>query len=304
VFPDAFREKHLFGHESDHVTLLWLVLEGNENGNTAFARVKEHVRHNKRNTSGHLRVYRGDQMTDSAPATVPAEAAPKGLVSRIFGVVFSPRATYTAVAARPQWFGVLAVCSLLVAGGYFVLLSTEVGKQAAFDQQTQMIESFGVKLNDQALAGMEAGIERARYTTPIGQLIGIPLVLAIFSGILLGIFNALLGGDATYKQVFAIMAHSGVITALQQLFAIPLDFVRETLSSPTSLSVFFPFVADASFLGRLLSSIDLFQIWSTLSLAIGLGVLYKRRTAPIAISFFTVYFVIVVAIAAVRAALS
>jgi len=243
-------------------------------------------------------------MTDSASATVPAEAAPKGLVSRIFGVVFSPRATYTAVAARPRWFGVLAVCALLVAGGYFVLLSTEVGKQAAFDQQTQVIESFGVKLNDQQLQGMEAGIERARYMTPVGQLIGIPIVLAVFSGILLGIFNALLGGDATYKQVFAIMAHSGVITALQQVFTIPLDYVRETLSSPTSLSVFFPFIPDASFLGRLLSAIDLFQIWGFLSVAIGLGVLYKRRTAPIAISLFAVYFVIVAAIAAVRSALS
>jgi hypothetical protein len=243
-------------------------------------------------------------MTETTPAAPPAEAASKGLISRIFGVFFSPRATYAAVAAHPTWLGVLAITSVIIAGGYFVLLSTEVGKQAAFDQQTQMVESFGIKLNDQALERMEAGIERARFTTPIGQLIGIPLVLAVVAGILLGIFNALLGGDARYKQVYAILAHTSAITALQTLFSIPLDYVRETLSSPTTLKVLAPFIDDATFAGRLLGSIDLFQIWGTLSTAIGLAVLYKRRTAPIAVSLFVVYFVIVAAIAAIRTALS
>jgi hypothetical protein len=243
-------------------------------------------------------------MTDLASAAAPAEAAPKGLFSRIVGVFFSPRATYAAVAARPRWFGVLAVSCLLLSGSYFALLSTEVGKQAAFDQQTQMLESFGLKLNDQQLSRMEEGIDRARYTTPIGQLVVIPIVLAVVAGILLGVFNAILGGDASYKQVYAILAHASVITALQALFSVPLDYVRETLSSPTSLLAVMPFIDEATFLGRLFSAIDLFQVWGTLSIAIGLGVLYKRRTAPIAISLYVVYFVIVAAVAAVRTALS
>ncbi len=243
-------------------------------------------------------------MTDLTPTTAPAEATPKGLFARLAGVIFSPRATYAAIAARPRWFGAVALTAIVVASGFFVLLSTEVGKQAAFDQQTQVIESFGVKLNDAAYQRMEEGIERAKYTTPIGQLIGVPIVVAIFAGILLGIFNALLGGDATYKQVLAVVAHSGVISALQTIFSIPLDYVRETLSSPTTLKVFVPFIDDASFLGRLLSTIDLFQIWGTISLAIGLGVLYKRRTAPIAASLFVIYFLILIALAAVRTALS
>jgi hypothetical protein len=80
--------------------------------------------------------------------------------------------------------------------------------------------------------------------------------------------------------------------------------VRETLSSPSTLKALMPFIDDATFLGRLLSTIDLFQIWGTVSVAIGLGVLYKRKTAPIAISLFAVYFVILLALAAVRTALS
>jgi len=243
-------------------------------------------------------------MTETASAIPTAEAAPKGLVSRVFGVFFSPRATYASVAASPRWLGVLLVTCVVISGGYYALLSTEVGKQAAFDQQTQIIESFGVKLNDAAYERMEAGIERAKYTTPIGQFIGLPIVLAIVAGILLGIFNALLGGDATYKQVFAILAHSSVITALQTIFVIPIDYLKESLASPTTLLAVMPFIDEGTFIGRLFSTIDLFQLWATFSLAIGLGVLYKRRTTPIAISLYVVMFLILIAIAGLRTALS
>jgi len=76
------------------------------------------------------------------------------------------------------------------------------------------------------------------------------------------------------------------------------------MSSPTNLGVFAPFLEENTFPARLLGSLDLFHMWAILSLAIGLGVLYKRRTAPVAWTMFLVYFVIVVAIAAVRSALS
>jgi hypothetical protein len=227
-----------------------------------------------------------------------------GLVRRLVGVFVSPRATYADVAARPRWFGVMAISVVLVAGGFFAFLSTEVGRQALLDQQTRLIESFGVNLNDAVYAQMESGIERARYTTAAGQLVGFPLVAAVIAGILLGIFNALLGGDATFKQVFAIIAHSGLIGAAQTAFSLPIDYVQESMSSPTTLGVFAPFLEETSFMGRLLGSIDLFQIWGILSLAIGLGVLYKRRTTPIATTMFVVYFVIVATIAAIRTSLS
>ena len=222
----------------------------------------------------------------------------------MIGVFVSPRATYAEVAARPKWFGVLALCTLVVVGGTFALLSTEVGQQAVLDQQERLMESFGVKLSDAQVEQMESRVEYARYTTAGGQIVGIPLVAAIVAGILLGIFNAILGGDARFKQVFAIVAHSGVINALQATFSVPLDYFRQTLSSPTNLGILAPFLEENTFAARLLGSIDLFQIWAIVSLAIGLGVLYKRRTTPIATTMFIVYFVIVTAVAAIRSALS
>jgi hypothetical protein len=45
--------------------------------------------------------------------------------------------------------------------------------------------------------------------------------------------------------------------------------------------------------------IDLFVVWWLFVLAIGLGVLYKRRTQPIAFGLFCVYAVIALVAAAV-----
>ncbi len=45
------------------------------------------------------------------------------------------------------------------------------------------------------------------------------------------IFNVVLGGDATFKQAYAIVAHSQVLLALQQLFILPLNYARETMAS-------------------------------------------------------------------------
>ena len=56
------------------------------------------------------------------------------------------------------------------------------------------------------------------------------------------------------------------------------------------------------FSGRLLGMIDLFIIWWFVLLAIGLGVLYRRRTQPIAIGLFGLYAVIIVVLAGVMSA--
>ena len=243
-------------------------------------------------------------MTETALSTSPADAAPKSLLSRMVGVFFSPRATFADVAARPKWFGVLSVSLIVIVLALFALFRTEVGQQAWIDQQVRGSESFGRTISDQQYQGMERIAPYIGYIVACAYLIFLPIIVMIVSGILLGVFNALLGGDASFKQVMAVVSHAGVITVLQTVFAMPLDYMRETLSSPTNLGVFVPFLDEASFLARLLGTIDIFQIWWLVTLSIGLGVLYKRRTGPIAMSLLTVYAVIILAIAAVRSALS
>ena len=134
------------------------------------------------------------------------------------------------------------------------------------------------------------------------QLVSLGVGCLVISGIAFAVFNAMLGGDASYKQVFAVVAHSGVVLAVLALFTTPLAYARESMSGTTNLAVFLPFLDDSSFLARLLGSIDLIFIWWMLSLAIGLGVLYRKRTGPIATTMFALYAAIAVIIAAIKTA--
>jgi Yip1-like protein len=245
-------------------------------------------------------------MTEVAVASSTATAAPKGLLARVFGVLVAPRATYADVAARPRWLGVLAVVLAVMATGSIVFFSTDVGKEALLDQQVRTMESLGLKLPDDAYRQMEDRLSRPStpYVTAASQVVFIPIIALIISGIAIGIFTAVLGGDASFKQVFSIVAHAGVVSAFQQLFVYPLDYARESMSSPTNLAVFLPFLDENTFPARLLGSIDLFLIWWLVNLAIGLGVLYKRRTGPIAVGFLGVYLAIALIIAGIRTALA
>lgn len=226
------------------------------------------------------------------------------LPARLIGILTSPRASYADVAARPRWAGMLTAIVLIGSIGTFAFLSTEVGQQAMLDQQVRMMESFGVTLDDAVYERMEQSLESARYTTPLAQAVALPVVGLIVAGLLYAIFNAIVGGNATLKQIFAIVVHSGVIMAFAQIFGLPLAYARESMSSSTNLAVFFPFLDDSSFAARLLGSIDLFQIWWLVSLSIGLGVLYGRRTGPIANGMIAVYVTIGLIVAAAKTALS
>ena len=213
-----------------------------------------------------------------------------GLLARVVGVIFSPRETFAAVVARPTWFSVLAVAVLISGVAQFALLSTELGQQMALDQQVSAAEAFGITISDEAYAAMEQQMENARFTGPIGTMVFIPLVLAMSAGILHMMFGLIGGGNGTFKQVYAISAHSAIVSSLQIVFT-TLVTLAAGRAAGANLAVFAPTLEDTTFVYKLLSYIDLFYVWSTFVTAVGLAVLYKRRTSPIAMVLFSIYLV-------------
>jgi len=238
-------------------------------------------------------------MTNTSAASTVAPA-PAGLLTRFVGIITSPKATYEGVVAHPRWFGMLLLTTLIVmvcsAGPMF----TEWGRQAALDQQVQVMESFGANVTDEMYANLERRMSIAPYTTGGGILFGTVVMLLLVSGVLYAIFNAAMGGNATFKQLVTVVVHAGVISALAQLFAAPLNYARGSMSSATNLAVLLPMLDENSFVAQFLGMIDLFMIWYVLVLAIGLAVLYRRRTQPIAISLFALYGVIAIVVALVK----
>jgi uncharacterized membrane protein len=236
-------------------------------------------------------------------ATTGATPVSKNLLARFIGIITSPRDTFQAVVAHPKWFGMLALATVIIAAGVALPMTTEAGKAAALEQQVRQMESFGFEVSDQQYEGMRRGMAIAPYTTGASILVFSPIVTVIIAAILFAVFNAMMGGEASFKQLFAVLVHASVISAVQQLFTGPLNFFRGSMQSATNLAVLLPMIDEKSFLGRLLAMVDFFLIWWVVVLAIGLGVLYRRRTQPIAVGLFVVYGIIAVGAAAVMSRL-
>jgi Yip1 domain len=225
-----------------------------------------------------------------------------GLLSRFIGIVTSPKATFDAVVAHPRWFGMLALVTIVVAVCVTLPMTTEAGRQAALDNNVRQMENFGMQVSDEMYANMAKGMRFAAYQTFVSVLLAGPIISAIIAGILYGVFAVLMGGQATFKQLFAVYVHSTAVSAVGQLFTGPLNYFRGSMSSATNLAVLLPMIDEQSFVGRLLGMIDLFIIWWLVLLAMGLAVLYRRRTQPIAIGLFGLYAAIIVVLAAVMSA--
>lgn len=240
--------------------------------------------------------------TATIPGSTPAASSP-GLLSRMIGVLISPRETYAAVAARPRSFGVLAVVLVLIVGAQIGVLSTDGGRDLMLgqilDQQVRAMESSGRPVSNEMYAQMEAQMTRFLYVIPLAGLVTIPIVMAISAGLLTVVFSMLLGGAATFKHVYAVVAHSSVIVAVQTLFTSGLSLAAGKPAG-ANLAIFFPMLEETAFATVLLSTIDLFLVWSTISTAIGIGVLYKRRTGPVATGLLLVYAAVALVIAFVR----
>jgi hypothetical protein len=227
-----------------------------------------------------------------------ATPAPKSLPARFVGIITSPRETYESVVAHPQWFGMLAVFVVgmaILVGGF---LSTKIGQDAWLDAAANGPFSRGV--SDQQLQGMQRIAPFVGYITAAYFFVGLPIMCLLIAAILYAIFNAAIGGTATFKQVLAVVVHGGPIGILSQLFTVPLNYFRGTLSSSTNLGVLLPMLPEQSFAAHFLGVIDLFLIWQLVVLSIGLAVLYRRRTQPIATALLAVYAIIALIIAFVR----
>ena len=237
-------------------------------------------------------------MTETSAGAGTAPALP-GLAARLIGTLFAPKDTFAAVAARPRWLGAMAVAIVVMGAAQFALLSTDVGQQLALDQQIGAIEAFGVTISDEQYAQMEQGMDNARYTGPIFSLIFVPLITAISAGLLHVMFGLVGGGSGTFKQMYAISAHASIISALQLVFTTVVTLAAGRAAG-ANLAVFTPTLEDTTFTYRLLSTIDVFYVWSTFVTAVGVAVLYKKRTATVAIILFGIYLAIALIIAFAR----
>jgi Yip1-like protein len=189
---------------------------------------------------------------------------------RIAGVLWHPRSTMAALIAAPFWLSAWALVLLawLVPAGW--LLSTSVGRQALIDERVRQVEAFGGRIDDAAYATLRQSPPLAAYFTSGGRLLlAPPVTLAVAAG--LALLARLDGASLSGLAALAVSVHASVALAVQQLVATPVQYLRESLTSPTTLAGLLPGVEDGTVAARLFGAIDLFGLWWIWLLAIGVA---------------------------------
>ncbi len=194
---------------------------------------------------------------------------------------------------------VLLLVALVIAGTWIALLATETGRQAIVDQIVRQLEAYGFVVSDARYASIERFAPNAGYVLAAVSLIATPLFACLATAAVMLIFGRRQEPRVTFRQVFSMVAHTGVVLAAARVLAAPIAWLNESFSAPTNLASLFPMLEETGFTARVLGAIDLFIIWWTLVLAVGVSVLYEHRLRPIVFSLWAFYGAIAAVLAAV-----
>jgi len=227
-------------------------------------------------------------MTDSTAAT---PAAPLGLISRIIGVITSPKATFERIVAVPRPAGVLLVVALVMGATAAAPQFTQAGKQAVADAQMQAAARRGTEVTPEQAAVVARISTFLPYMTFVSSLIFLPIVSLVLAGLYWVAFTTVMGGTATFKQALAVVTHSQVIGALGLVVGLPIMLMKPTVTmgGPFNLGALVPNLEAGSKLATMLSNISVFSFWGMFVTAVGLAVLYRRKTMPIFVALLVIF---------------
>jgi hypothetical protein len=218
----------------------------------------------------------------------------------VAGVITSPRTTFADVVANPRWAGVLLLTTLVTFACSAALLRTQVGQVALVDQWERTGIAFGASVGDAEYARLR---ELSRYGVAYAALTSLISGPVMTVG-LTAVLTLAVGGSRrgiSFRQALAVTAHAGIILMLRQVVTTPLNYVSETLASPTTLNRLAGALNESSPAARFLSALDLFVIWWIVVLAVGLAVATHRPIRRIALALAGAYVILAIIGATVMA---
>lgn len=221
-------------------------------------------------------------------------------MSHLIGMLRSPRWTLAAAIARPRSANLAALILLICSVCSSAFLMTRVGRLAALDQRVRQLESVGAVVNEPLYSAVRSWQRYRVVVSAATILVGWPLAWVGLAALIRAIFGPAgwtagsgtpspLTGPPTFNQVFTVLVHASSVLALRAVVALPINYARESIGGATSLAMIVPGLGDGTFAARLLGAIDFFVLWWVALVAIGLGMLYQRRSLPIARWLFGMY---------------
>jgi hypothetical protein len=212
---------------------------------------------------------------------------------RVLKLFVSPGELFEDLRENPAWLGALL---LAVALGFLVifLIPEEIYRSFLMEQAPPDVPADAL---EQQL-DMQMGF---RF---VGPALFIPLGGVITAGILLFLYNLILGGDGSFRQLFAATSHALIIPQVGGLLTVPLQIGTGEFETSLGLHLLAPGL-DPGFLQFFLQGLNVFVLWSAVVLGIAVSRIYRRQSAGSAVTVVVgMYVAFALAGAAVRAALT
>jgi Yip1 domain len=219
---------------------------------------------------------------DPAPSTSPVGA--DNSFSRVLGALFSPKSTFESIVRRPTWIvPVVLGCVFFIA---VVAIFTQRGGWPSFFEKQAASSSRMQRLSAEDREGVIA--KQVQIAPIFGYFEGVvlPFMAAlIVAAVMMLVFNLSGATKVSFKLSLGIVAYAWVPWLVHGTLALLILFLKD----PALLDLQNPVASNpgavlsdetSKWLVTLLSSIDIFAIWTMVLLAIGF-----RATNPQKLSF-------------------
>lgn len=242
----------------------------------------------------------------AAGATTEVQPPKTNVFQRIAGVLFAPAKTFEEIARRPDILAPLAILVLIS----IVVTAMIVPKMDFETTVREQMEASGRQMSDADMdRAAKFGAAFAKTTAYASPILTIP-ILAIIAGILLLAFR-LFGGEGGFKQAFSVTIYAWFPHVILSIITAVIVMSRGTVTAMEMQSAVlsnlgaFVDMKEQAVLYAVLSSIDLFTIWTLTLLTFGFAAVSKltrAKSAILIVSLWLVTVVVKVAFAAIGAA--
>jgi len=216
---------------------------------------------------------------------------------RLLGVLVAPGKTFRSIAERPTWWAALAVLMLSTLG-VGLIAAPRVDYEDIIRQQ---IAKSGRDVPQEQLDRQIEFVKKARTPLVAVQVVATPIVIALLTLVPWVAFK-LLGSEIDYGRSFAVTLHAAMPQVLSALLSIPVILSRPSLGYEDVRAGSFLKSNLAALVGTsdtkapvyaLLSSLDVFSLWTWALLFLGYREVAKVSTAKAATTIAVLWLVFV-----------
>jgi len=230
---------------------------------------------------------------NAAADIAPIAEKPLTEVERVIDTFVAPSKTFTDIRRNASWWVPWLLMSVFGLAMVFVV-DKKLGMETAYENQMRMSPKQMDKIDqmpaDQKAQAMRIGTAFTRYFSYGWPLMTI-IIVAIMAAVLMATFNFGFGAEVKFMQAMAVSMYAFLPSIIKTLIAIAVVSAGAaegfTFQNPVASNL--SGLVDPSsshFLYSVLSSLDIFTIWTLILTGIGYSCITKvKRGAALGVVF-------------------